>query len=66
MKSNSIQSKRLSVGDTIIFPRILTQKYAMKDIQYMVLSNCVDWETFPCAVITQDGRLFFFAEYEIV
>lgn len=64
----SIKSRRLSIGDTVTFPPFLTRNcYSIKDkVKYMVISNDLDSEMFPCAVITQNGELFFFHDYEVM
>lgn len=66
----SIKSRRLSVGDSITFPKFLARNcYSIKDnIKYMVICNDLRLEDsfFPCAVLTEHGNLFFFHEYEII
>lgn len=62
----SIKSGRLSIGDTVRFPKLLTNKYGIKNVSYMILCNDIHWDSFPFVTISTEGDLFFFAEYEVI
>ena len=66
MNDSSPKSGRLTIGTTVEFPSLIRSKYAIREAKYMVLYDKADWHAFPCLIITAEGKLFHFADYEVL
>lgn len=56
----------LKLGDIVRLPAFLCLQFGIQNEPYLIIGINQGNETFPCAFLTTNGEVLYFAEHEVI